>query len=285
MVTLKSGNSVLSINEKGAEMKSFLYKGVEYLWVGDPDIWASSAPNLFPMTGGFRDDKYILNGKEYIMPKHGFAKNMDFEVESATENTATFLLKSDDETKKSFPYDFELRVSYILTDGKITASYSVTNLSDDTMWFSIGSHDGFACPEGIQDYDVIFPQKETLNTYTLFGNLLGKETTPVIEDCDRIALNYNYFAIDALVFKDVKSKTCRLQNRNTGRGVQLDFPGCPRFVLWTKPNAPYLCLEPWFGQADNVDSDYDITHKEAIESLEAGKTFKSTRVITALEGK
>ena len=153
------------------------------------------------------------------------------------------------------------------------------------MWFSIGSHDGFACPEGIQDYNVIFPQKETLNTYTLFGNLLGKETTPVIEDCDRIALNYNYFAIDALVFKDVKSKTCRLQNRNTGRGVQLDFPGCPRFVLWTKPNAPYLCLEPWFGQADNVDSDYDITHKEAIETLEAGKTFKSTRVITALEGK
>ena len=285
MVTLKNGNSVLKINEKGAEMKSFLVNGVEYLWIGDPAIWASSTPNLFPMTGGFRDDKYILNGKEYIMPKHGFAKNMDFEVESETENTATFLLKSTDETKESFPYDFELRVSYILTEGKVNASYSVKNLSDDTMWFSIGSHDGFATPEGIEEYDVIFPQKETLDTYILFGNLLSHDTTPVIKDSDRIALNYNYFAIDALVFKDLKSKTCRLQNRKTGRGVQLDFPGCPRFVLWTKPNAPYLCVEPWFGQADNVDSDYDITHKEAIESLEAGKTFNATRVITALEGK
>ncbi|MBQ3550175.1 MAG: aldose 1-epimerase family protein [Clostridia bacterium] len=285
MVTLKNGNSVLSINEKGAEMKSFLVNGVEYLWVGDPKFWASSTPNLFPMTGGFKDDKYILNGKEYFMPKHGFAKNMDFEVEAQTENTATFLLKSNEETKVGFPFDFELRVSYILTEGKVTASYSVKNLSDDTMWFSIGSHDGFATPEGIEEYDVIFPQKETLDTYTLFGNLLSHDTTPVIKDSDRIALNYNYFAIDALVFKDLKSRTCRLHNRKTGRGIQLDFPGCPRFVLWTKPNAPYLCIEPWFGQADNVDSDYDITHKEAIESLEAGKTFNATRVITALEGK
>lgn len=285
MVTLKNGNSVLKINKKGAEMKSFLVNGVEYLWVGDPAIWASSTPNLFPMTGGFRDDKYILNGKEYIMPKHGFAKNMDFDVEEQTENTAVFLLKSSDETKESFPFDFELRVSYILTEAKVTASYSVKNLSHDTMWFSIGSHDGFATPEGIEEYDVIFPQKETLDTYTLFGNLLSHETTPVIKDSDRIALNYNYFAIDALVFKDLKSKTCRLQNRKTGRGIQLDFPGCPRFVLWTKPNAPYLCIEPWFGQADNTDSDYDITHKEAIESLEAGNTFNATRVITALEGK
>lgn len=285
MVTLKSGNSVLTINEKGAEMKSFLYKGTEYLWVGDPAIWAASTPNLFPMTGGFKDDKYILNGNEYIMPKHGFAKNMDFVVEASTENTATFLLCSDEETKKSFPFDFEFRVSYVLTDGKITAEYNVKNLSDDTMWFSVGSHDGFACPEGIEEYDLIFPQKETLETYTLFGNLLGHETTPVIKDSDRIALNYNYFAIDALVFKDAKSKTCRLQNRKTGRGVQLDFPGCPRLVLWTKPDAHYLCIEPWFGQADNIDSNYDITKKEAIESLESGKTFKSVRVITALEGK
>ena len=166
MVTLKNGNSVLKINKKGAEMKSFTVNGVEYLWVGDPAIWAASTPNLFPMTGGFRDDKYVLNDKEYFMLKHGFAKNMDFEVEAETENTATFLLKSNEETKAGFPYDFELRVSYILTEGKVTASYSVKNLSDDTMWFSIGSHDGFATPEGIEEYDVIFPQKETLDTYT-----------------------------------------------------------------------------------------------------------------------
>ena len=285
MVTLKNGNSVLNINEVGAEMTSFKYKDVEYLWNGDPKYWAASTPNLFPMTGGFRDDKYILNGKEYIMPKHGLVKKMTFTVEHQTENSAVFLLTASDETKKAYPYDFELRISYILTDGKVTAGYEVNNCNDSEMWFSIGSHDGFATPEGIEDYDLVFPQKETLDTYTLFGNLLGQEKTPVIADSDRIHLDYNYFAIDALVFKDLKSKSCRLVNRNTGRGVQLDFPGAPRFVVWTKPDAPFLCLEPWFGQADNIDSDYDITHKEAIECLKPHETFKSIRTITALEGK
>ena len=285
MVTLNVGNSVLSINEKGAEMKSFTVNGVEYLWKGDPDIWASSAPNIFPMTGGFRDDKYILNGKEYIMNKHGFAKNMIFEVESNTDDSAVFVLRATEETKVSFPYDFEFRVCYKLYDGKVSVDYKVLNLSDETMWFSVGSHDGFACPEGIEEYDVIFPQKETLNSYTLYGNLIGNENTPVIENKDRIALNYRYFAVDALVFKDVKSDSCKLVNRNTGRGIEIEYADAPFLILWTKPDAPYLCIEPWYGVADHVDSDYDITHKEGIQSVKAGDTFVSTRVITALEGK
>lgn len=285
MITLKNGKSVLKINELGAEMKSFTVDGTEYLWVGDPAVWASSAPNCFPMTGGLKDDKYTLDGKEYTLPKHGWAKAMLFEVESVTDDTAVFLLKATEETKKTFPYDFEFRVCYTLTESKVTVNYKVTNLGKDTMWFSVGSHDGFATPEGIEDYDIVFPQKETLDTYLLFGNLLGHEKTPVITDSDRLPLNYNYFAIDALVFKEFKSHTCRLINRSTGRGVQLDFPGAPRLVVWTKPDAPYICLEPWFGQADNVDSDYDITHKEAIQSVEGGKTFKTARVITAISGK
>lgn len=285
MVTLKCGNSVATINEVGAEITSFKYKGVDYLWIGDPKYWGCSSPNLFPMTGGLKDDKYILNGKEYILPKHGFVRNKTFTIESQTDNSVVFLLTASDETKEAFPYEFELRISYILTDGKVTAGYSVTNCNDETMWFSVGSHDGFITPEGIEEYDLIFPQKETLDTYTLFGNLTGHEKTPVIADSDRIKMDYNYFAVDALVFKDLKSRTCRLVNRNTGRGIQLDFPGAPRFVVWTKPGAPYVCLEPWFGQADNLDSDYDITKKEAIECLKPGETFKSVRVITALEGK
>ena len=285
MVTLKNGNSVLKINEKGAEMKSFTVNGVEYLWVGDPKFWASSTPNIFPMTGGFRDDKYILDGKEYIMPKHGFAKNMDFVVESATDTTAVFLLTATDETRVQWPYEFELRICYELFDGKISVDYKVTNINDKTMWFSIGSHDGFATPEGIEEYDIIFEGKETLNAYTLYGNLIGDETYPVIKDTDTLALKYDYFAVDALVFKDVKSKSCKLVNRNNGRGIQLDYPDFPVLMVWTKPDAPYVCIEPWFGAPDHVNHNYDITKKYAIQSVEAGKTFVCNRVITALEGK
>lgn len=284
MITLKNGGSELLINEHGAEMKSFKVDGTEYLWTGDPDVWASSAPICFPMTGGLKYDKYTLDGVEYTLPKHGFAKNMDFEVESQTENTAVFLLKADDDTRKVFPYEFELRIKYVLTDKKVTATYLVTNLTDKKMWFSIGSHDGFACPEGIEDYDVIFSQNETLKSYTLFGNLLGNDSVDIIENSDTLPLDYNYFAIDALVFKNVASRTCRLVNRKTGRGVQLDYAKAPYLVLWTKPQAKYLCIEPWFGLADNINSDGNIEHKEGIQSVEAGGTFMHTRVITALEG-
>ncbi len=286
MVTLKNGNSVLTINEVGAEMTGFRYKDVDYLWTGDPEFWGACAPNLFPMTGALRDDKYILNGKEYFLAKHGFVRNKLFTVESKTEDSVVFLLTASDETKESFPYEFQLRISYILSDGKVTAGYEVTNCNDETMWFSIGSHDGFSTPEGINEYDLIFPQKETLNTFELYGSLLTYEKTPIVSDSDKMDLDYKYFENgNALVFKELKSKTCCLKNRKTGRGVQFDFPGATRFVIWSNPNAPFLCLEPWFGQPDNFDSDYDITHKEAIEFLKSGETFKSVRIITALEGK
>ncbi len=285
MVTLKNGNSVLKINEKGAEMKSFQVNGVDYIWLGDPDVWAASAPNIFPMTGGFKDDKYILDGKEYIMKKHGFARLMDFTVESVTETTAVFLLTETEETLKQWPYNFEFRVCYELFDGKVSVDYKVTNKNDNTMWFSVGGHDGFATPEGIEEYDIIFSGKETLDAYPLFGNLIGDEKTPIIKDTDTLTLKYDYFAIDALVFKDVKSESCRLVNRNTGRGIQLDYPDAPVLMIWTKPDAPYICIEPWFGAPDHLDSDYDITKKYAIQSVGVGETFVSNRVITALEGK
>ena len=104
MVVLKNEKAVLKINERGAEMKSFTVDSVEYLWVGDPNFWAASAPHLFPIAGGLKDDKYILDGKEYILPKHGFAKGMDFAVESVSDTRAIFLLTASRMFSKSFLY-------------------------------------------------------------------------------------------------------------------------------------------------------------------------------------
>ena len=285
MVVLKNENAVLKINERGAEMKSFTVNSVEYLWVGDPNFWASSAPHLFPIAGGLKDDKYILNGKEYILSKHGFAKGMDFAVESVSDTKATFLLTATDETKVSFPYDFEFRVTYTLFADKVMVDYDVKNINDDKMFFSVGAHEGYACPEGIEEYDIIFKENETLNSYVLYGNLIGKDTIPVIENTKVLPLDYKYFAVDALVFKDVKSDECSLVNRKTGRGIKLEYPGFPFMLLWTKPNAPYICIEPWFGIPGSLDDDCIIEHKEGIQCINAGETFSCARVITALEGK
>lgn len=283
MIILKNNNINLKINELGAEMKSLSANGKEYLWDGKPEVWASSCPLMFPICGGLKDDKYIFDGKEYTLPKHGYAKNTLFEVESATDTTAVFLHKSTDETKVHFPFDYELRLIYTLDGNSVGIEYKVDNKSDKTMYFSIGSHEGYYTPEGIEDYDVVFPQNETLNAYVLYGNLLSEQQLPIIKDTNILPLYDKYFTVDALVFKDLKSRSAMLRNRKTGKAVKIDFEYAPYFLLWHKPNAPYICLEPWAGVQDIVGSSYDITEKEGIISLESGKTYFAKHTITIIE--
>lgn len=283
MITIKNEFLTAKINEVGAELKSLVFNNTQYIWEGNPDVWASSAPLMFPICGGLKEDKYILNGKEYTLGKHGYARKKNFELETQTDDSAVFLLKSDNETKKAFPFDYELRVIYTLSGKTLKVDYSVKNLSDDTMYFNIGSHEGYYTPEGIEDYDVIFPQNETLSANVLYGNIVSDQLLPIIKDQNILPLYDKYFTIDALVFKDLKSKSATLRNRKTGKALRIDFPDDKYFLLWHKPNAPYICLEPWNGIADVVGSSYDITEKEGITSLEAKSEFNHTHSITIIE--
>ena len=283
MITLKNEYLTATFNEVGAELKSLVFEDKEYIWEGRKEVWAGSCPLLFPICGGLKDDKYIFKGKEYTLQKHGYARSATFEIEDKTDTSVVFLHKSNDETKIQFPFDYELRVIYNLKEKTLKVDYSVKNLTDDTMYFSIGSHEAYYTPEGIEDYDVIFPQKETLNAYVLYGNLLSNQELPIIKDSNVLPLYDKYFTVDALVFKDLKSKSATLRNRKTGKAVQIDFPDADYFLLWHKPNSPYMCLEPWSGIQDSVDSNYDITKKEGIIPLESGKEYKNSHIISIIE--
>lgn len=283
MVTIENEELKVSINPIGAELTSICCGSQEYLWQADEEVWAGRAPVVFPICGGLKEDKFRLNGREYTLLKHGFARKMPFTVESQTADSATFLLCSDSQTKKSYPFDFELRISYTLCGGSVKVGYDVTNMSDEKMYFSIGAHEGYSTPEGIEEYDIIFEKEETAGSYILDGNLLEHNTIPVIENTDTLPLKYDYFSVDALVFKDLRSRSATLKNRKTGRGVRVDFDGFDYFLLWTKPGAGYICLEPWCGIQDPVDSDMDITHKEGINVLDRGETFSRTHTINTLK--
>ena len=144
---LKITNGVITalISTKGAELKSVVKDGKEYLWDGNPDIWSGQAPLLFPICGGLKDDKYRFEGKEYTLKKHGFARLSEFEIERKEEASITFILRSKEEIKKQYPFDFELRVTYTLLENKIDVAYSVKNVGSGDMYFSIGAHEGYAC--------------------------------------------------------------------------------------------------------------------------------------------
>ncbi len=274
MVTLKNDRLTLEIAERGAEMRKLTLDGKDVLWSGDAKFWTGVAPVLFPFCGGLRDDKYTFKGEEFKMElKHGYARVSDFELEKSGTNFVTFILRDTEETLKQYPWHYELRITYTLRGTAVAVRYDVTNLSAEKMYFSIGSHEAYACPEGIEDYDVIFPETETLNTCMLDGNLIAHDSFTVLKEGRVLPLYEKYFAVDALVFKDVKSRKATLRNRKTGRALTVDFDGCDYLLLWTKPGAGYICIEPWCGIPGMVDDGYAIEEKEGIQTVEAGDTF------------
>ena len=282
MITLKNERLELLIAKKGAEIRAVKFDGNDVFWSGDEKVWQGVSPVLFPMCGGLKDDKFVYGGKEYNLAKHGFAREMEFEEEKSGYNFVTLLLKSNENTLKSYPWEFEFRVTYKLIGKNIEVNYQVKNLSDKTMYFSVGSHEAYACPEGIEDYDIIFDKKETLDAYELDGNLLKHQTYPIIKDTNVLPLYEKYFDIDALVFKDVKSRSVSLRNRKTGREISVDFKGCDYLLIWTK-NVPeerkYICIEPWGGIPAFVDDGYEIEKKEGVDSLEPSGEFSRKHTI------
>ncbi len=280
IITLKNRFLKVSISSKGAELKSIEKNGKEKLWQGDPAYWAGQAPLMFPICGGLKEDKYILDGREYTLEKHGYARFCEFIVECAEKEKAVFLLCSDEESFKKFPFDYELRVIYTLDNSTLNVSYEVKNLSDRCMYFSIGAHEGYSCPEGIEEYSVLFEKEEDLESTVLNGNLLEHRTINLGKNTFELPLKYEYFAVDAQVFLNLKSKNVKLRNNETGDEVALSFFDHEYFLLWTKPGAKYICMEPWSGHQDFMDSNYDITEKPGIIKLQSNETCSKKHSMT-----
>ena len=278
-VKIKNSSLAVTISSMGAEITSVKKGEKELIWQADPSVWKGHAPLLFPICGGLKDDKFIYDGKEYIIAKHGFARNSEFEVETASKDNATFLLKSNDETKKCYPFDFELRVIYSLKENELTVTYDIKNTTDGDMYFSIGSHEAYSCPNGISEWSVIFDKEENLIATPVDGPLLTYDENILAKSTRILLLKDEYFEIDALVFLNLKSRKLTLKNDKTGDEIKLDFDGFPYLLIWTKPNAKYICLEPWCGIPDYLDSDFDITKKKGIIRLGKGENTIRTHKI------
>ena len=279
MIILDNGTLRVGIDKMGAEIRSVLKDGQNRMWSGDPSYWSGVSPVLFPICSGMPNDEYIYNGKTYQIAKHGFAKKMPFEVEATADDTATFMLKANEETLKNFPWKFELRVKYTLIGDKIKAQYFVLNKSDDTMYYSIGAHEGYNCPEGIENYDIVFEKEEALNTCLLDGAVLSGETQPILTSGKVLSLKEEYFEVDALIFKNIKSKKATLLNRKTGQETVVSFPEFPYLLLWHPVGAPFMCIEPWCGICSTKGDSIDITEKEGIIALENQNEKVHTHIV------
>ncbi len=266
----RSDSLEIHVSTHGAELQSIKSSGIEWLWQGDPDIWSGRSPILFPIVGRLLDDSYYYQSQPYHLKKHGFARNSDFTLTERSEKTLEFSLSSTSELKKSFPFDFDLRVGFSVENSKLTVTHTVFNLGDETMYFSIGAHPGFCCEMG----DIIrFSQPETLYSERIHLDsalrLPGEEL--VIDNGTDLIITPDIFKNDALIFENVKSKYVTLIKKDGFVRFELDDP--PYLGFWAKPGAPYVCIEPWYGVNDDFRKRNDISEKDAIISLQSESSF------------
>ena len=273
--TIENEYLTAQIDDMGAQLHSLVTKddGFEYLWQGNPDIWYGQAPVLFPVIGQLYEDKFRYDGKEYPLAKHGFARKMLFEAADVEGARAVFILRSNDETRGMFPFEFEFAVCFELVGRAIKVTHTVTNLDDKTMYFSLGAHPGFNCAIG--DYLEFEESEEGAQVEKIDKEniIIGTKFDVELEEGRRLRLTPELFAEDALIFSDLNSNIVTLKSDNSERTVRFDFGDAPFLGIWAKPNAPYVCIEPWYGVNDDRIRYEDVSQKRGIQSLEPEESF------------
>ena len=273
ITTISNSELSVAINHKGAELISLkkIDSNEEYIWEGSPNYWGKHSPILFPIVGTLKNNSYSYKNCTYQLSRHGFARDIDFDLINHNENEVIFSLSSNEVTKERFPFEFELRIIYTLHNSELTVSYQVINKDSDTMPFSIGGHPAFALHEKIENYSLQFEPDENLISYQLENDLLSEKTQTIQLIKNRLPLTYSLFENDALIFKKLKSK--QIQILKMGKPIlNFKFNDFPNFGIWTKMNAPFICLEPWVGYSDVLNSTGNILEKEGIQMLESNSS-------------
>lgn len=271
-----------TINSFGAELCSLKNKeNKEYIWAGNSDFWGKHSPILFPIVGTLKNNSFHYNAKEHDLSRHGFAREMEFKLIDKKEDSATFSLQSTEETLKVYPFQFELQIIYTVDNSNLSIEYKVINKGNSKMPFSIGAHPAFALPGYFEDYSIQFDKEESLKYYLLENDLISNQTKKLETQEGQIPLTYELFKNDALIFKTLKSKSLTiLENRNPF--LRVNFNDFPSLGIWTKMNAPFLCIEPWFGYSDTNENSGNLFEKEGIQVLEENATFRSEFSIEVL---
>ena len=276
----------ISVSHKGAELTSIVANGREYLWQGDSAFWGRRAPILFPIVGKLADDKLRINGHEYTMKQHGFARDTEF-----AERDGWYVLTGNG--RENYPYAYELSVKYIIDDNTLTCNWLVTNRSDETMLFQIGAHPAFLLP----DYDVKDAFHGYVQCYDVDNNIVSpivfsslvnglrvhySQPKVLLNEKGILALTNTTFADDAILIEAQQVAKVTLFDKQGKRVLTVSCPQADAFGLWApnKPGCPFVCIEPWCGIADKAGFKGDISERDCIYSLEPNEIFDFSYSIT-----
>lgn len=287
--TLSNASLTAAARTRGGELVSLRDQaGTEYIWQGDPAFWSGQNPILFPIVGSLKDGKVGINGGTYEMGRHGFARQSEFTPVEQGEDFIVLELRENRSTLARFPFPFVLRVRHQLLERGFSTAFAVENPGKTPLPFCIGAHTAIRCPlfagERFEDYQLTFDQPEDRDTLLLTpqGLLQDNRTEPMLRG-GSLALDYAVFQrLDTVIFQGLRSRSVSLRHKDTGRGVSLDFQGFPMVAFWTKPGAPFLCMEPWHGCAAYTGESGRFQDKPHVITLAPGEKKELAYTFTLL---
>jgi galactose mutarotase-like enzyme len=279
-VALAAGEARLAVARRGAEAIAWSVGGVEMLWPGDPAIWAEISPVLYPVVGWTRDGVRV-GGRRYPLGLHGFASGEDFAVETAGGAFARLTLRDNVKTRALYPFAFEFAVEYRLAGPALEITLEVANPGDAAAPYACGLHPGLRWPfaeAGRAGALVRFEKDEPAHVPVIApGGLISAETRPIPLEAKTLPLDNQLFASDALCFLEPASRSLRFEQAD-GSAIAMDFSGFGKAALWTRPGAPFLCLEAWTGYGDPEGFAGELFDKPAMRKLAPGERARHRAV-------
>ena len=280
--TLTSDLLTISIATHGAELCSIIDRsGREYLWQADPRYWKRHSPILFPIVGSVRDGHFTIDGRQYSMSQHGFARDSDFTPLGSTGDEAWYELTSSDTTLAAYPYKFRLQVGYRLTGETVTVIWRVTNTDDRDIYFQIGAHPAFYYPDYGSDGErgYLWFDREDSFTYLRIGDGACASLTPHSQPLDGhlLRLDTHTFDIDTFIIEGSQLTSVALLDRERRPHLTMQFDS-PLLGIWSPPrkDAPFVCIEPWYGRCDREGFEGEFRDRDHVNRLAAGQTFEAS---------
>lgn len=288
MKTLTDNILTVEVSDHGAELQSIRKGSVEYLWQGDPAYWGRRSPVLFPIVGSVWEKKYRVDGKEYELGQHGFARDMDFALVSESETEVRYRLESTEDTLKKYPYPFVLEIAYRLHDNKIDVIWEVSNPADKEMFFQIGAHPAFIYPDYAPELKergyFVFDRTEGLECIRIAekGCVDAVTKYPLeIPSDGRLPIDRETFdEIDTIMLEDSQVHEVALQRVDGTPWLRVIFDA-PVVGIWSPPGkvAPFICIEPWYGRCDRAGYNGEYKDKDWMNRLAPGEKFSSVYTI------
>ena len=293
IISISNGSLTASIDTMGAQLMSLRKGESEYLWQGDSNWWPRRAPILFPIVGVLKDGKAESAEGTVSLARHGLARLNQFEVVEQSTSSVTLQLKSTEETRKSYPYAFELKLIFSVAGDTLTQTYEVTNTGNVVLPFTLGAHPAFNIPipgveaSSLDQYHLSFTRSWTSYGPSITDEGLCDYTTPqrLVVNSDTLPLSWELIDREkTITLEDVPDRRITLaanvEASSEAHGIQMDFEGFDYLGIWSAaPGCPFVALEPWCGIADTVDCDGIFEHKPGILSLEPGQSIAKTMSI------